>query len=418
VIFLLANDLRVDTFFNCSGALPWFLHEGRFREAVALSIGKIVHLVPALVSAVYLWAIKLYPTDELSGHAPSLLSQSLCHIGQALKDGPSHSIVQVIQAHVLLAEYLYAAGRLLEGRQQTAAAASLAITCGLHRVRSSRTSAHYAAFVDTMEVILPEPHDSIEEGERIDAFWTTFCQDRIWAVVMGVPVSIACSDTDGTRIDTPWSMDISVCDTVSNLIFTRIYDMSNRSSSVRYCTGTSLSHPSHGRYREDLNWHRNEYLLTGHLYAYALQQSVLPFLASNCLGENWDTRQVMLQLLSRLLLHVISRSTYHQEAAADCPEILDICIEELRKHMFPVSGFKQLSPASLQRTHFVHCLIHSATIQLHSAFVRQNAISRTKCLEAAFQVLWAGEAAKVHEFAFLNTAIGVCKLTFQVTITH
>lgn len=67
--------------------------------------------------------------------------------------------------------------------------------------------------MDPITVALPEPRDQIEEGERINAFWVSFAQDRVWAVVLGVPTAIF--DVDGvTQIDTPWPLDMDVYERV------------------------------------------------------------------------------------------------------------------------------------------------------------------------------------------------------------
>jgi hypothetical protein len=201
-------------FFSNTGQIPWFLHENRFREASGLPLGTFGRPVPALLYAVYLWGAKLSNTDELLPHEPSLLSQALSQIGHALAGQPSHHIVQVIQAHVLLATYLYHVGRYLEGRHHTDAAASLAIHCRLHKIRSAQQTRTYVTYMDPVEVVLPEPRDQIEEGERINAFWSAFEQDRVWAVVLGVPTVIFDVDGAGTQIDTPWPLEMAVYEQV------------------------------------------------------------------------------------------------------------------------------------------------------------------------------------------------------------
>ena len=107
-----------------------------------------------------------------------------------LAGAPSHSVVQVIQAHVLLSTYLYHVGRFVEGSVHTDAAAALAVHCHLHKLRSAQPTPPRATYMDPISVVLPEPRDQIEEGERINAFWMSFAQDRVWAVVLGVPTAI------------------------------------------------------------------------------------------------------------------------------------------------------------------------------------------------------------------------------------
>lgn len=197
------------------------MHEDRFRSSFFLSSGNPLRPIPSLLSAVLLWAIKISPPDQASGNSQTLLSRALSQIGLALKEGLSHEVVQVIQAHLLLASYLYAAGRFLEGRQQTAAAATLAVDCGFHRIRSADTSRQYLAYVDAMPIILPEPRDAIECGERVNAFWMAFCQDRAWGVTLGVDVIITDSIANGSQIDTAWPLNMEVYEAVARLFHSR-----------------------------------------------------------------------------------------------------------------------------------------------------------------------------------------------------
>ena len=48
--------------------------------------------------------------------------------------------------------------------------------------------------------------DSIEEGERIDAFWQVYILDKAWAVALKSPSSISEDGLWGTQIDTPWPL--------------------------------------------------------------------------------------------------------------------------------------------------------------------------------------------------------------------
>ena len=67
--------------------------------------------------------------------------------------------------------------------------------------------------MDPISVVLPEPQDQVEEGERINGFWTSYWMSRVWAVVLGVPSPVF--DVDGaTQIDTPWPLDMEVYERV------------------------------------------------------------------------------------------------------------------------------------------------------------------------------------------------------------
>ncbi|KAE9382660.1 hypothetical protein BT96DRAFT_790905, partial [Gymnopus androsaceus JB14] len=98
-----------------------------------------------------------------------------------------------------LANYFYFAGRILEGKYHTTAAASLVLSSGIHKIRTSSPDA--SGYLNLNP--LAEPRDAIEEGERINAFWTVLTLDAFWNTVHGVPSSIPYT-TPMARVDTPW----------------------------------------------------------------------------------------------------------------------------------------------------------------------------------------------------------------------
>ncbi|KAI0028440.1 hypothetical protein K488DRAFT_27143, partial [Vararia minispora EC-137] len=371
-----------DIFFQNTGQLPWFLHQARFRERLALPSGSFGRPISALLSITYLWGIKFASTDVWATYEPGFLSQALSDIGHALAGQPSHHIVQVIQAHVLLATYLYHVGRFLEGRHHTDAAASLAIHCRLHKIRSAQPTRTHVSYMDPVEIALPEPRDQIEEGERINAFWTAFEQDRVWAVVLGVPTVIFDVDGAGTQIDTPWPLEMEVYEQG------QIYpDLRTSGTLKNFFGGINSSWP----------WEINS-ALTQLCKASAL------FERATRLAVSW--RPVL-----------PSANAYYTEFVS-----LDSRIEEFKATLAPLESFAQLRAVEIQQAYTVHCIAQSATIQLHAAFAGQTTASRTKCLNAAFAILHLGTAAQVHNFAFLDHAAGsmwaaVCRVLINEIIT-
>jgi hypothetical protein len=119
--------------------------------------------------------------------------------------------VQLIQTHALLAVYFYHTGRVYDGRYHTGAAAALALQCGLHQMRSEQPPAPVATpGVRALGLGLPPPEDAVEEGERINAFWTVYAQDHVWAVVLGVSAIISDAHGDSRmQVDTPWPLDMA-----------------------------------------------------------------------------------------------------------------------------------------------------------------------------------------------------------------
>jgi hypothetical protein len=112
---------------------------------------------------------------------------------------------------VLLATYFFRNGRFLEARYHATGAVSLAISSGMHKIRSSRAGclATIAVLVKT-EVTMLAPRDDIEEGERINGFWTACSLLKNLAVALDPP-SNSCVVFEGfgmDNIDTPWPLDM------------------------------------------------------------------------------------------------------------------------------------------------------------------------------------------------------------------
>lgn len=147
-------------------------------------------------------------------------NEARAEVGQALTDASAQDIIQIIQAHALLAVHLCDTCLVLEGHVHVDSAAALAIRIGLHQLRGTTPWTPPESYLDTIAIALPEPLDAVEEGERIRAFWTAFCFDRAYAVLLGVPSLIRSADEEDARIDTPWPLDMAIYEQVS-LLFVR-----------------------------------------------------------------------------------------------------------------------------------------------------------------------------------------------------
>ena len=91
---------------------------------------------------------------------------------------------------------------------------SLAMACGLHKIRTAQPTPAFTSFIDQIDLGLQEPRDQVEEGERINAFWAVFFMDRCSAVVFGPPLVISDVDVFGTQIDTPWPLEMETYERV------------------------------------------------------------------------------------------------------------------------------------------------------------------------------------------------------------
>lgn len=156
-------------------------------------------LPPALVYAVLL--IDLLFTNEATREAneQQLLSLVLQNLSS---DFDPRRIIYTLQTEVLVSYYLFHKDRRVEGGYHAAAAVSIAVACSLHKIRSPRTPLESA-------ISMPSPVDEIDEGERINAFWTVFVLDRCWTVWMQSPSVLIDETSATTQIDTPWPLDMA-----------------------------------------------------------------------------------------------------------------------------------------------------------------------------------------------------------------
>ncbi|TFY66226.1 hypothetical protein EVG20_g4862 [Dentipellis fragilis] len=361
----------LDHFFAHSAQLGWFMHVGRFRNALLqLPEDDSGRPISALINAVYLFGATIMrhttgsdlPVDE-----SVFLSRALCKIGTGLAGAPSHQIVQVIQARLLLALYHYTIGMYIEGRHQSDAAASLVMACGLHRIRSAEPFHNPLSFVDIIPLTLAEPRDQVEEGERINGMWTAFAIDRCWAVAFGAPVTISDSDTFGTQIDTPWPLDMEAYERGP------VYpNFRSRSTLRNFVAGINTSWP----------W-ENHSLLAKLSTAAALFDRATYFASSWVPGAT-D--------MNAFYTHFVS---------------LDQRIEDFKSQLFSLENLDGATSEITRTMHSIHLLAAAASIQLHSAFSQQNAGSRNKCFLSAKTVVHANEITKAHEFLMINPLLGI-----------
>ncbi|TFY66356.1 hypothetical protein EVG20_g4740 [Dentipellis fragilis] len=363
-----ASEL-LDHFFAHSSQLGWFMHIGRFRSDLRLPDSDDDKPIPALVSAVYLFGATIVhrvtgsktPVDE-----NVLLSQALHDIGTGLTCSRSHQIVQVIQTHLLLALYHYIIGAYIEGRRQSNAAASLAISSQFHRIRSTEPSQNSLGFVDIVPLTVTESRDQVEEGERISGMWTAFAVDRCWAVALGAPAIISDDPVLGTRIDTPWPLDMETYE-------------------------RGIAYPD-----------------------FRSNNTLQNFLAGNT-SWPWENHSLMAQLTTASAL--FERATY----SASCwkPGLsdmnafyasfasLDQRINEFKGQLFSLGSLEGTTSDVVRTMHNIHLFAAAASIQLHSVFSQQNPGSRDQCFASAMAIVHADDTVRVHGFLVINPLLGV-----------
>lgn len=195
---------RLHTFISQCQDLGFFLNLSRFRESALSSEPGTEHPSPALLSTAHLWGIHLTGGAIASTHEEYLLTRAVEMTAQGIMNQHSQAVLQCIQANVLLAQYFFRNQRILEGRYHANAAMSLVISTRLHVIRSSDPPR-----VDSILGLpgeLSDPKDDIEEGERINGFWTVLALNNCWSAADGTPSYLSYST--GERIDVPWPLEM------------------------------------------------------------------------------------------------------------------------------------------------------------------------------------------------------------------
>ncbi|KAJ3719286.1 hypothetical protein C8R42DRAFT_115203 [Lentinula raphanica] len=187
---------------NCCW-VGFFLHRDRFINTVLHFKGETPTF--ALLNTTYVWGNHLSSSQNSFEQESTLVSRALQSSAHSLSENHPQRVTQFIQAEVLLGNYFYLAGKTVEGKYHVTAAASLVLSAGLHKIRSSNTLAEQSGYFPQGLNSSALPRDSIEEGELIHAFWTVLILDSFWNTVHGTPSGISYTATS-VRVDTPWAL--------------------------------------------------------------------------------------------------------------------------------------------------------------------------------------------------------------------
>ncbi|KAI0821109.1 hypothetical protein BC629DRAFT_424612 [Irpex lacteus] len=222
--------------------LGFFLNIPRFLQAIEntnLSNSPMAHpfgpLYDPLLGTVCLWGARLSSDEELrkyedylTGRSVGLLSSSILNTSR-IAWTQEQAIIAIIQAEILLANYFFFMGRLLEGRYHCGAAAALCVSCRLNALTSPSQSLTHVPTggIDTL-VGLPgmtAPLDAVTLGERVNAFWTVYSLDTVWAIALGSASSLgesagtAAANRPNMEILTPWPMRMVDCEEGHRVVF-------------------------------------------------------------------------------------------------------------------------------------------------------------------------------------------------------
>ncbi|KAH8108630.1 hypothetical protein DFH11DRAFT_1820528 [Phellopilus nigrolimitatus] len=225
------SDMLVAAFLPHASSLGFVLSATRFRAGLSLPALHPGRPHPALLHAVYLWSLRLTNSPDLMQHENLYLQRAILALQDALGsgggnlDGPAiaQRRIHAMQAEILLAQYFFSLGRLLEGRYHANAAVTLSVSCGLHRISRSpspafsRISFGSSANLGIGLFELAAPRDALELGERVRVFWMIYITDHCWSVALGAPCVLADDGVLGTQINTPWPLEVDEYERINDI---------------------------------------------------------------------------------------------------------------------------------------------------------------------------------------------------------
>ncbi|KAH8107677.1 hypothetical protein BXZ70DRAFT_1003124 [Cristinia sonorae] len=335
------------------------LHVGRLRDSLTMPLPEQRH--PVLMNAIYLWACYLSRPGSLCEHEGLYLSRALTAVNDVVSN--PGKVVDFIQASCLLSVYFLSNGRLLEGSYHASAAASLALQWGLHQLGQEN-------FVgsDRESTFLLEPaKDSIEQGERILAFWQVFNLDRCWSVALKRPATIPDSKHPWTAITTPWPQRMEAYETGD-------VDVGSGSPTVH----TFFIHQAQVT------------SAVGGFSTSALQaKAAALFEGASRLSSSWSPQLSSSPSLTdnfRAFEHTIARFT---------------------TTLPPLHQLEAAMPDDKCSFLLIHSLAHASMIRLHEPFL-DDQVSRDVALRAARSMTVVAKHIADGNFDFLDPLIGFC----------
>ncbi|KAI0081436.1 hypothetical protein K474DRAFT_1682025 [Panus rudis PR-1116 ss-1] len=192
------------------------VHIQRFQNSLNLAPHERPH--PALLDAIYLMGCYFSRSSSFTVLEPHFLKRALRGISDAMQD--NDRVINVLQASCLLALYFFAKGRILEGYYHSSIAARLAVSLGLHQIKThhwfqsqfaspSPGSSSEEMPLAKSSVQLAPPADAIQSEERVSAFWQVFMVDRAWSVATGLPAALPDDEHPQAQIETMWPTPLS-----------------------------------------------------------------------------------------------------------------------------------------------------------------------------------------------------------------
>ncbi|KAK7035933.1 Zn(2)-C6 fungal-type domain-containing protein [Favolaschia claudopus] len=350
----------IDTFLSCSSEVGFFLNAARFRQSALMRhpIGHPARPTPAVLVCVYLWGLRFSKQPNLIAQEPAFLSRALNLTAKSLSGIHPQKVMHTLQAEILLAYYFFASGRFLEGKYHTAAAVSLALSSGLHMVRSTKGAPPTS--------LLPAARDAVEEGERIHAWWTVVVLDKAWAVAFNEDPHLQLQH-QSSSVDTPWPLEMED------------YQNGRLSPAARYSNTYNkfiTSTPTSD---------------TGTSTIAVFTKATILWQGAERLVRQWKPDMPRDQA-----------SSFHSSFSA-----LDTHIEKFRASLVPPNQIRHPTPAMVRTLVVGHSVAYAATLQLYTLPpLRGDANAGRKRLAAARAVLEIIVSVPLQSFGFINPIIG------------
>ncbi|KAF8344134.1 uncharacterized protein EI90DRAFT_49727 [Cantharellus anzutake] len=227
----------------------------RFLRSLSLPRGSPDRPHPCLMNAIYLFASHFSRSSHLSVHDGIFLARSRAGITAALQT--KDRILHAIQAACIVSFYLFFKGKVLEGYWMSGATCRMAIACGLHQIKAAvssdlaapSTGASPIVNTGTKMIVLPEPKNNIELGERIHTFWQVWCVDKYGVLSTGfAPSLVDTPDIPLLKIKTCWppAMRAFINESISSIQY-KVMELWVRAANLRRQGPSRSDFPKHFR---------------------------------------------------------------------------------------------------------------------------------------------------------------------------
>ncbi|KAJ3845324.1 hypothetical protein F5878DRAFT_268467 [Lentinula raphanica] len=194
----------LNNFFEHALCLGFFLSAHDFQVSALLPYPLGDHRRPlsSLLAVVYFFGCFLSEDPAWQARSSDYLAKALESSNtSSLASQHPQKVLHTIQVEVLLANYLFSAGRLLEGRYHISTAMSLCVGSGLSTIRSPALLLEDGSSTGFFR----KANSPLEVGERIMAWWVTLSLDQGWAAAFEVN---SYNDPIIAETETPWPLPV------------------------------------------------------------------------------------------------------------------------------------------------------------------------------------------------------------------